>query len=47
MYDFSRIEIVDEVTKIEFVEENLIVDFIDNPIIVEVSNLDDAELVED
>ena len=47
MYDFSRIEIVDEVTKIEFIEENLIVDFIDNPIIVEVSNLDDAELVED
>ena len=47
MYDFSRIEIVDEVTKIEFVEENLIVDFIDNPIIVEVSNLDDTELVED
>lgn len=47
MYDFSRIEIVDEVTKIEFVEENLIIDFIDNPIIVEVSNLDDAELVED
>jgi hypothetical protein len=47
LYDFSRIEIVDEVTKIEFVEENLIVDFIDNPIIVEVSNLDDAELVED
>ena len=47
MYNFSRIEIVDEVTKIEFVEENLIIDFIDNPIIVEVSNLDDAELVED
>ena len=47
MYDFSRIEIVDEVTKIEFVEENLFVDFIEQPIIVEVSNLDDAELVED
>mgnify|MGYP006886057550 CR=1 FL=1 len=47
MYDFSRIEIVDEVTKIEFVEENLFVDFIEHPIIVEVSNLDDAELVED
>jgi hypothetical protein len=47
LYDFSRIEIVDEVTKIEFVEENLFVDFIEHPIIVEVSNLDDAELVED
>ena len=47
MYDFSRIEIVDEITKIEFVEENLFVDFIEQPIIVEVSNLDDAELVED
>ena len=47
MYDFSRIEIVDEVTKIEFVEENSFIEFIEQPIIVEVSNLDGAELVED